>query len=417
MSRRGSRKLAPMDPVLTGCVLALLGFSVLMVYSASLGVAEVRYNDSLRIIRHWLFYIPAGLLIMWGVSLVEATWWRALALPLLLIALALMVAVLAPGIGREINGAQRWFSMFGMTLQPVELLKPTMVIYTAYYLSAFPDRLQRFSSGLGPMLFMLAIAMLLLLLQPDFGSAALMAAVCAAMWFVGGIPIRHLAALILTIAPLAALALILEPYRLQRLTSFLDPWSDPYGAGYQLLQSMIAFGSGGLFGTGIGQGVQKLFYLPEVFTDFIAASIGEELGLAGTLTVILVFAILLARGIWLAIITEEMFLRLLTLGCMLLIGISFIINLGAAMGILPTKGMPMPFISYGGSALIGECILMGLVLSVQRHQPLNSRRQVRTPRKSNARKGKAKKAGKQAMEPFSEADMAPNMEAGLEHLF
>jgi len=175
---------------------------------------------------------------------------------------------------------------------------------------------------------------------------------------------------------LAAIALIAEPYRMQRLTSFIDPWSDPFGSGYQLVQSMIAFGSGGLFGSGIGQGVQKLFYLPEGFTDFISASIAEELGLMGTLSVICVFSILLGRGLWLAMQQADMFPRLLILGCTLLLGFAFIINLGAAMGIMPTKGMPMPFISYGGSALIGECVLIGLILSVQRQHKNNQRREV-----------------------------------------
>jgi len=369
-SRSGKRLGAP-DPVLTGCVLALISFSVLMIYSASLSVAEIRYHDSLRIIRHWLMYIPVGLLVMWWLSRIEVTWWRAIALPMLGISLLLMVAVLVPGLGKEINGAQRWFSLAGQSMQPVELLKPAVVIYVSYYLASFPDRLHQFSTGLAPMLMVLMTVLALLLLQPDFGSAALLTAVCFCLWFVGGVPMRHLAGLLSALIPLAAIAMIAEPYRMQRLTSFIDPWSDPFGSGYQLVQSLIAFGSGGLFGSGIGQGVQKLFYLPEVFTDFISASIAEELGLIGTLAVIGVFAILLGRGLWLAMQQSDMFPRLLILGCTLLIGFAFIINLGAAMGIMPTKGMPMPFISYGGSALIGECILIGLILSVQRQQKDN----------------------------------------------
>jgi len=402
MSSHGAKRLAAPDPVLTGCVLALLGFSVLMVYSTSLSVAEVRYNDPLRIISHWLLYIPMGLAMMWWLSRVEVTWWRAIALPILGIAMLFMVAVLIPGLGREINGAQRWFSIFGLSLQPVELLKPAVILYMAYYMGAFPDRLRQFATGLAPMLIVLAAALALLLLQPDFGSVVLLAAVCMGMWFVGGVPIRHLAALLFTMLPLAAIAMIAEPYRMQRLTSFIDPWHDPYGSGYQLIQSMIAFGAGGLFGAGVGQGVQKLFYLPEVFTDFISAGIAEELGLLGTLAVITVFAVLLGRGIWLAAQCEDMFPRLLILGCTLLIGIAFIINLGAAMGILPTKGMPMPFVSYGGSALIGECILIGLILSVQRHRPGNVRIESKPARRSR------RKIGKKINDPMDE---------GLGHLF
>jgi len=409
MSRQASKLLSPPDAVVTGCVLSLMCFSILMVYSASVSVAEVRYHDPLRIIRHWLFYIPVGIGIMWGLSRIEVTWWRAIAVPVLGIALMLMLAVLIPGVGREINGAQRWFSLFGLTLQPVELLKPAVIIYMAYYLGSFPERLSHFSSGLAPMLVVLGVALGLLLLQPDFGSAVLLSVVCFALWFVGGVPIRHLALLVVSFVPLAAAAMMAAPYRVQRLTSFIDPWNDPLGSDYQLIQSMIAFGSGGVFGTGLGQGVQKLFYLPEVFTDFISASIGEELGLIGIISVIVVFAILLGRGIWLAIQSVDMFSRLLIIGCVVVLGTALMINLGAAMGLLPTKGMPLPFISYGGSALLGECMLIGLMLSVQRHQPGNKRIPTRqSPVKKNRRKTSKTAVRKPVMMPAEE---------GLEHLF
>jgi len=413
MSRVTTKLLSPPDAVITGCVLGLMCFSVLMVYSASVSVAEVRYHDPLRIIRHWLFYIPVGMVIMWGLSRIEVTWWRAIAVPVLGIALTLMLAVLIPGIGKEINGAQRWFSLLGLTLQPVELLKPAVIIYMAYYMGSFPERLTRFSTGLAPMLVVLGVALALLLLQPDFGSAILISVVCFALWFVGGVPIRHLSVLVLSFVPLAAMAMMAAPYRVQRLTSFMDPWNDPLGSDYQLIQSMIAFGSGGLFGTGLGQGVQKLFYLPEVFTDFISASIGEELGLIGTLSIILVFSALLGRGIWLAIRCSDMFSKLLIIGCVVVLGTALMINLGAAMGLLPTKGMPLPFISYGGSALLGECVLIGLVLSVQRHQPGNKRIEKRAAKsktiRSRMRSTSRKRANKTAV--MAAADQ------GLEHLF
>jgi len=403
MSRPAVKRLAPPDPIVTGCVLALMGFSVLMVYSASVSVAEVRYDDPLRIIRHWLFYMPVGLAVIWALSRIDVNWWRAIAVPVLAVAVVLMIAVLVPGLGKEINGAQRWFSLFGLTLQPVELLKPAVIIYMAYYMSSFPERLPQFANGLAPMLVVLGIALLLLLLQPDFGSAVLLSSVCFAMWFVGGVPIRHLLALVSTFVPVAVIVMVAEPYRVQRLTSFLDPWNDPLGSDYQLIQSMIAFGSGGLFGTGLGQGVQKLFYLPEVFTDFISASIGEELGLAGILILLMVFGVLLGRVIWLAIKSGDMFSRLLIIGCVVVIGTALMINLGAAMGLLPTKGMPLPFVSYGGSALLGECVLIGFVLSVQRHQPGNKRIEMHTSRKRN------KKAG-------TKARMASTND-GMEHQF
>ncbi|MDX8403064.1 MAG: putative lipid II flippase FtsW [Mariprofundaceae bacterium] len=362
-------RIAPPDPVVSGTVVLLIILSIVMIGSASLSVAEVRYGDPLRIISHWLVYIPIGLAIAWAVSSVHPDWWKAASLSLLGISLLIMLCVLMFGI--EINGATRWFSLAGITLQPVELLKPVIILYLAYYMAAFPERLRNFSSGIAPMLVVLGITATLLLFQPDFGNAVLLMMVAFCMWFVGGVPLRHLIALIAAVVPIGMIVIVAEPYRFKRLLSFTDPWADQFGSGYQLVQSMIAFGSGGLSGSGLGQGVQKLFYLPEAFTDFIAAVLAEELGLAGTLALITMFAVLIWRGLQLAMNAKETFERLLVLGCTLLIAISCMINLGAVMGILPTKGMPIPFFSYGGSALIGNCFLIGLILSVQRHQPDN----------------------------------------------
>ncbi len=362
-------RIAPPDRIISGAVILLLLLSMVMIGSASLSVAEVRYGDPLRIISHWLVYIPIGLAMAWAVSSIHPDWWKAASLSLLGLMLLAMIAVLIFGV--KINGATRWFSLAGITLQPVELFKPVIILYMAYYMSAFPDRLKSFSSGIAPMLVVLGIAAALLLIQPDFGNAALLVMVSFCIWFVGGVPIRHLLSLVVAVIPIGLIGILAEPYRAKRFFSFTDPWADPFGSGYQLVQSMIAFGSGGLSGSGLGQGVQKLFYLPEAFTDFIAAVLAEELGLAGTLTLILIFALLIGRGLQIAMRAKETFERLLALGCTLLIAISCMINLGAVMGILPTKGMPVPFFSYGGSALFGNCILIGLILSVQRHQPDN----------------------------------------------
>ncbi len=358
----------PMDSLLLFSVVALLLFSLIMVGSASLEVATVRYGSPWHIVLRWGLYIPVGLLVMWAVSRVHPAWWEALVFYLLFAGFALMVAVLL--LGNEINGATRWFSLFGMTVQPIELVKPLFIIYLAYYLSRFPERLPHLAQGMMPMLTMLALMVLLLLLQPDFGNAVLLMAVSLGLWFVGGVPFRHLLGLLLCAVPVLAVVVMAAPYRVARLTSFIDPWADRFGTGYQLVQSQMAFGVGGLTGAGLGQGVQKLFYLPESFTDFIAAVIGEELGLVGILSLILVFSLLCWRGFYIAKHASRPFEQLLALGCTLLLALAFIINMGAAMGIFPTKGMPMPFVSYGGSALIGACMLVGLIMSVQRHQPM-----------------------------------------------
>jgi len=360
----------PMDPLLLLSVVALLLFSLIMVGSASLEVADVRYGSPWHILQRWCFYIPVGLFVMWFVSRIQPSWWEVLVLPMLLIGFALLIAVLV--FGNSINGATRWFSVLGMTVQPIELIKPVFIMYIAYYLANFPDRLQSFAQGMMPMLLMLTVMVALLLVQPDFGNAVLLLTVSFCLWFVGGVPFRHLLGLFLAAIPLLAVIVMAAPYRLARLTSFVDPWADRFGSGYQLVQSQIAFGVGGVTGAGLGQGVQKLFYLPESFTDFISAVVGEELGLVGILGLIVVFSVLCWRGFIIAKHATKPFERLLALGCTLLLALAFIINMGAAMGIFPTKGMPMPFISYGGSALIGACILVGLILSVQRHQPVKT---------------------------------------------
>ncbi len=369
-----TKPLAPADPVMTASVLLLAVASLVMVASASMSISEVRYGDAYRIIGHWLIYMPLGLALMWWMSRIDVDWWRTAILPLLGFILLLMVMVLVPGIGKDINGARRWFSLFGLTLQPVELLKPVLVIYMAYYMGCFPDRLKYFSTGLAPMLVVLLVSVPLLLLQPDFGNAVLLVALCLCMWFAGGVPIRHIMLLFISIVPVGVVILLAEPYRIRRLLSFVDPWADPLGSGYQLVQSMIAFGAGGLHGVGLGQGVQKLFYLPEPFTDFITAVLAEEFGLIGTLSLILLFGIILWRGMRLARHVKDIYQRMLVLGSVTLLAVTFLINMGAAMGIMPTKGMPMPLLSYGGSALLGTCILLGLIFSVQRHLPENVRK-------------------------------------------
>jgi len=366
-------RLLPFDPLMLGGVLLLAATSLVMVASASMSVSEARYGDAWRIIGHWLVYMPLGLALMWWMSRIDVDWWRATVMLLLGGAMLMMVLVLLPGVGGDFNGARRWFTLFGLTLQPVELLKPVLIIYMAYYMAAFPERLRQFSTGLAPMLVMLVVAVILLLLQPDFGNAALLVALCLCLWFVGGVPIQHLALLLASVIPLGGVILLAEPYRFQRILSFMDPWADPFGDGYQLVQSVIAFGAGGVWGAGIGQGVQKLFYLPEPFTDFISAVLAEETGLIGTLGLIAVFCIVLWRGMLLAWRVQDVYRRLLVLGCAALLAATFLINMGAAMGIMPTKGMPMPLMSYGGSALLGVCMLLGLIFSVQRHLPENIR--------------------------------------------
>lgn len=372
---------APFDPWMLSSIFALLLFSLIMVGSASLEVADVRYGSPWFILVRWCLYMPIGLLVMWAIASVHPSWWEAMVMPLLMLGFMALIVLLV--VGSEVNGAKRWFSLFGMTIQPIEFIKPVFVLYLAYYLANFPDRLKSFAHGLMPMLLMLVFMVGLLLGQPDFGNAALLMGMSFCLWFVAGVPVRHLLGLFIAAAPIIAVIIMAAPYRVARMLSFIDPWADRFGGGYQLVQSQIAFGVGGLTGAGLGQGVQKLFYLPESFTDFIAAVIGEELGLVGILILIAVFTLLCWRGFKVAKDADKPFTRLLALGCTLLLAAAFIINFGAAMGIFPTKGIPMPFVSYGGSALLGSCILVGLIFSVQRHQGVQVKNQ-RTKKRASA---------------------------------
>jgi len=295
---------------------------------------------------------------------------------MLLLLLSFLMMTLLLLMGNHLNGATRWFSLFGFSAQPVELLKPAVILYMAYYMSHFSERLHSFAKGMGPMLAMLSVAVLLMMLQPDFGNTVLLCTTCFLMWFVGAVLMRHLLGVFLLGVGLGIIAVVLEPYRFERLLSFTNPWNDPFDTGYQLIQSMVAFGSGGVWGAGLGQGVQKLFYLPEAFTDFIAAVLGEELGLMGSLLLLSVFATLIGRGIYIATRCEHEFERLLALGSTLLMGLSFYINFAAVTGMIPTKGMPIPFFSYGGSALLGNCVLMGFLFAIYRGLPAKKATQV-----------------------------------------
>jgi len=360
------QQLQAFDTWMLISVLVLSVLSMVMVASASMTMAEHWKHDAFYFIKHWLVYMPLGLILMYMLSRIDVSWWQASAMPLLLCMFFLMLLVLV--MGAKINHAQRWLSIFFITIQPVELLKPAIILYTAHYITSFPERLQNFAEGLAPMLVVTVSALVLLLLQPDFGNAALLISVCCAMWFVGGVPLRHLFALMATLLPIGLIILISEEYRVQRLLSFLDPWADAQNSGYQLVQSLLAYGSGGLYGQGLGQGVQKLFYLPEPYTDFIASVLAEELGLIGSLVLISLFLIIFWRSMVIIYRSNDVFSRLLVLGSCLLLTASFVINLGTTMGLFPTKGMPLPFVSYGGSALMGNFILLGFIFSVQRHQ-------------------------------------------------
>lgn len=354
------------DYWLLGAVLGLLGLGVVMVFDASYFLGVERFGDAYALIRRQTIFIAMGATLAFGLSRIDPLLLRRLAYPALFATLFLLVLVLIPGIGQVRGGARRWISLGLFAFEPSELMKPVFVLYLARSLAAKRERMHSFAYGVLPHLVMVCVPILLLLLEPDFGASAVLLLVTMAMLFAAGARLRQLAALGLAALP-PALALIWHsPYRWERVTAFLDPWHDPLGNGFQLVQSFLAFGSGGVLGTGLGNGKQKLFYLPEGHTDFIFALIGEELGLAGCVVVLLCFGVLAMRGFRVATRSRDAFSSLLAFGLTFLIVGQAMLNIAVALGLLPTKGMPLPLVSYGGSAMMAAGLQIGVLLALSR---------------------------------------------------
>jgi len=363
----GARPTCRYDLWLLGTAVALLALGVVMVGSASMAIAE-RINDQpfYYVIRQLIFCgLGVGMALM--VLRVPIAVWERLSTLLLIVGLLLLVLVLVPGVGRTVNGSMRWLSMGLFNVQPSELMKLAMVMYLAGYIVRREAEVRsRFTGFLKPGL-LLALAAGLLLLEPDFGAVAVLAATSLGMLFLGGARLWQFALIVVVAgAGLAGIA-ISSPYRLERLTSFLDPWAEAYSSGYQLTQALIAFGRGEWLGVGLGSGVQKLFYLPEAHTDFVFAVLAEELGLLGAFVVLGLFAVVVWRTFAIgarAFAAGRPYAAYLTYGIGLWVGLQVVISIGVNTGLLPTKGLTLPLISYGGSSLIVNCIALALVLRV-----------------------------------------------------
>jgi cell division protein FtsW len=276
--------------------------------------------------------------------------------------------VLVPGVGALRGGAQRWLTLAGFAFQPAELAKLTLVIYLAHSMAKKQDKIKTFAIGVLPHLIVSGICLTLLLLEPDFGTALILAMLLYAMLFIGGVRISHLLATALLALPVLIYVMLTEPYRVRRLASFLDPWSDPQNSGFQVVQSLIAFGSGQFWGRGLGEGRQKLFYLPEAHTDFVFSVIGEEIGFLGVIAVLALFGLIVARGLRLTSRIEEPFEQYLAFGLTVLLGLQALIHMSVVTGIMPAKGLVLPFISYGGSALVVNLMEAGILLGLSRRR-------------------------------------------------
>jgi cell division protein FtsW len=353
------------DPWLLAGVLALVAIGLVMMTSASITIADRNYGDALFFLWRQLVALGIGLCLSICVMRTPLEVLQRLSSVLLLFALLLLVLVVVPGIGHEVNGSMRWMKIGPLTLQASEVAKPCVVLYLAAYLLRHGDQVRsQFIGFIKPILVLMIIAVLLLL-EPDYGAAAVLFTTCLGMLFLAGVSLQRF--LLWGVVAVAALATVgmLKAYRLTRLMTFTDPWADPYDTGFQLTQALIAFGRGEWFGVGLGSSIQKMFYLPEVHTDFVLAVIAEELGFVGTVTVILLFLFVVWRCFHIggeALRSGRAFQSYIANGVGLLIGLQAFVNIGVNMGVLPTKGLPLPFISYGSNNLMMSCVAIALVL-------------------------------------------------------
>lgn len=361
---------AEYDRSATWAALLLSAIGLVMVYSASIATAEASRhagnNAAWYLMRHGA-YLAIALVAAIMVFLLPARFWQRAAPLLFLAAVAALALVLLPGFGREVNGARRWLDLPGFSMQPSEAMKLAVVLYAADYTARKHAVLKSFRRGLLPMLAVMLLVSWLLLREPDFGALVVIAVIAFSILFLGGMNGRHFAALLAMLAVGFVLLVIFSPYRLQRIFGFMDPWSDPFGKGYQLSHALIAFGRGEWLGVGLGASVEKLHYLPEAHTDFLLAVIAEELGLVGVALVIALFAWLVARAFAIgrqACQHERHFAALAAQGIGIWFGFQGLINMGVNMGLLPTKGLTLPLMSYGGSGLVANFVALAILLRI-----------------------------------------------------
>jgi cell division protein FtsW len=352
------------DLLLLASVMVLVGLGLVMVYSASAITAQEKLGDSFHYLKRQLAAASVGL---FGMALAMKLGYRRfarLAYPFLVIAVLGLGLVLVPGVGTSIGGARRWIRALGFSLQPAEIAKFAWVLYLAFSLAKKREKVATFSVGLLPHLAVLSLLVGLCMAEPDFGSSIGLIFLMFALLFAAGAKLSYLIGSVLVAIPVAYHAIASSPYRMQRVLAFLDPWAHRHDVGYQVAESLISIGSGGLIGLGLGDGRQKLFFLPEAHTDFIFAMIGEELGLLGVAAVIALYGIIIWRGVRAALCAVEPFGTYLGLGITSLIAFHAIVNMFVAMGLAPTKGLTLPFVSYGGTSLAVAMASSGVLLSI-----------------------------------------------------
>jgi cell division protein FtsW len=352
------------DLIILLMAVALTCFGVVMVYSASSVMAAKKFHDGFFFLKRQGLYALIGFTLMAGAMYIDYEKLRPLAVPILLGTLVLLLLVFVPGLGGTAKGASRWIRLPGFNFQPSELAKIALIIYMAYSLDKKQERVKFFSSGFAPYMVLLAIMLGIMLKQHDLGAALTLGLVAFVMLFAAGVRPRYMLGMGVLAMPFLYFLVMNVDYRRRRILAYLNPWDDPTDTGFQIIQSWLAFGNGGILGQGLGEGKQKLFYLPEAHTDFILSVVGEELGLIGVIVIACMFFLLVQRGVRVALYARDGFGRYLAFGIVTLLGIEAFVNMGVVTGLLPTKGLALPFISYGGSSLLISLIAVGILLNV-----------------------------------------------------
>ncbi|MFT4058983.1 MAG: putative lipid II flippase FtsW [Legionella sp.] len=362
-----SRPISLYDKWLIGVVIGLLVIGLMMVASSSVMISTKYFHEPFHFLIRQSCYLLAGLLIALFVIRTDSSFWERISTPMLIICLLMLLVVLVPGIGRTVNGSRRWLALGPIGIQVSELAKLTMIFYLSGYLVRQQEAVSERIGGFIRPMMVLALVSVLLLREPDFGATVVISGTVMAMLFLAGVKLRYYIGLMLVVIGALAFLAVSSPYRLARLTAFLDPWADQYNSGYQLTQSLIAFGRGGWFGAGLGESIQKLLYLPEAHTDFLFAVLAEELGLMGILVVIALYTILVIRGMTIAYnahVQDRLFASYAAYGLTFWLGLQATINMGVNSGLLPTKGLTLPLMSYGGASMVINCVVIALLLRI-----------------------------------------------------
>ena len=352
------------DLPLIGATLFLLSWGTVMIYSTGGVYADLQYNDGQYFLYKHLIHMLFGLAVMGVALIVNYHKWQQYSIWFMLGMLVLLILVLIPEIGHEVKGGRRWLRMGSLSLQPAELLKVVLIIYVASYLERKQEVLASFFRGLTPNFIVTGIYLFLVLLQPDFGTVVLIAITVLLMLYVGGGRPVHIATSLIGVGIIGGLLIASHTYRVRRMLAFLNPWDDPQNSGFQIIQSFIALGTGGWLGRGLGESLQKRLFLPDAHTDFIFAIIGEELGFLWVCVLIILFVVFIWRGYWIAWNAQDAFGKHLAFGATTILSLQIILNLFVVVGLLPTKGLPLPFISYGGTSLVVAMFLTGLLLNI-----------------------------------------------------